>query len=103
MPESEPSRCVLVFVRDRNSRILCSSWPPPGSRDIVPEGEDMQISARNQLRGTIKSVAIESAGLMAEVIVDVGGQEVVATITACSARRLRLAAGDAVVAVIKAT
>ena len=35
----------------------------------------MALSARNQLKGKIKSVRAE--GLMADVVVDVGGQEVV--------------------------
>lgn len=61
----------------------------------------MELSARNNLRGTIKSVKIE--GVMAEVIVDVGGQEVVSTITAGSAQRLGLKQGDQVFAVIKAS
>ena len=61
----------------------------------------MEISARNHLRGTIKSVKIE--GVMAEVIMDVGGQEVVATITAGSAQRLGLKQGDQAYAVIKAS
>ena len=40
---------------------------------------------------------------MAEVVVDVGGQEVVAMITRTSVDRLGLNAGDAVVAIIKST
>ncbi len=61
----------------------------------------MEISARNNLRGTIKSV--ELGDIMAEVIVDVGGQEVVSTITRSSAQRLGLKVGDQVVAIIKAS
>ncbi len=61
----------------------------------------MDISARNQLRGTIKSVITD--GVMAEVVLDVGGQEVVATITRSSVERLGLKQGDSAVAVIKAT
>jgi molybdopterin-binding protein len=61
----------------------------------------MQISARNQLRGTITSIRVE--GLVAEVEIDVGGQSVVSTITAGSAQRLGLRKGDDVVAIIKAS
>jgi len=61
----------------------------------------MELSARNSLRGTIKSLKVD--GLMAEVVVDIGGQEVVSTITASSAQRLGLKQGDQVYAVIKAT
>ncbi len=61
----------------------------------------MTLSARNQLPGTIKSVVLGS--VMAEVIVDVGGNEVAAAVTRNSAERLGLAAGDEVRVVIKAT
>jgi molybdopterin-binding protein len=65
----------------------------------LPSGLD--LSARNQLRGTIVSVAVE--GVMAEVRVRVGDQDLVSVITRGSAERLRLAAGDEVIAVIKST
>jgi molybdopterin-binding protein len=61
----------------------------------------MQISARNQLKGKVVNLRVE--GLTAEVEVDVGGQTVVATITAGSAHRLGLKKGDDVVAIIKAS
>jgi len=61
----------------------------------------MTLSARNQLPGTIKSVVLGS--VMAEVIVDVGGNEVAAAVTRNSAESLGLAAGDEVRVVIKAT
>ena len=43
------------------------------------EREQMETSARNQLRGTVKAVSI--GAVMAEVIVDVNGIDVVAAIT----------------------
>jgi len=46
---------------------------------------------------------ITTGNVMAEVTIDVGGQEVVAAITKGSVDRLGLKIGDAVVAVIKAT
>ena len=62
----------------------------------------MKISARNQLTGTVKSVT--EGAVMSEVVVALdGGQEVVAAITAESARSLGLAAGSKVVAIIKST
>jgi molybdopterin-binding protein len=61
----------------------------------------MQLSARNQLKGTVKSVKTD--GLMAEVTVDIGGNELVSTITRGSAEKLGLKAGDAVTVVIKAS
>lgn len=62
----------------------------------------MRISARNQLPGTVRTVT--QGQVMAEVVVDVdGGHELVSAITAESARRLGLAPGKRVVAVIKST
>jgi molybdopterin-binding protein len=61
----------------------------------------MQISARNQLKGTVTSVTLGT--VMAEVAVDVGGQEIVSAITRTSAEQLALAEGQEVTVVIKAT
>lgn len=62
----------------------------------------MKLSARNQLPGTVRTVT--TGQVMAEVVVDVaGGHEIVAAITAESARRLGLAPGKRVVAVVKST
>ena len=61
----------------------------------------METSARNQLRGTVTSVNI--GAVMAEVVVEVNGAQVVAAITKDSAERLGLEAGKAVTAIIKAT
>jgi molybdopterin-binding protein len=61
----------------------------------------MELSARNQLRGTVKSVTL--GNVMAEVVLDVSGQEIASAITRTSAERLGLAEGDSVVAIIKAT
>jgi molybdate transport system regulatory protein len=66
------------------------------------KGASMKISARNQLPATVKTVT--QGAVMAEVVVTVdGGHEVVAAITAESARRLGLAAGKTVMVVIKST
>ena len=59
------------------------------------------MSARNQLAGTVKKVKVGT--VMTEVVVQVGDQEVVAAITSGSAKRMRLKAGDRVLAIIKAT
>jgi molybdopterin-binding protein len=61
----------------------------------------VELSARNQLKGTITAVRL--GGIMAEVAVDIGGQEIVAAITRTSVERLGLAVGQPAVAVIKAT
>jgi molybdopterin-binding protein len=59
------------------------------------------LSARNQFKGTIKSVKL--GNVMAEVIVSVGSLEIVSAITRTSAEQMGLKAGDAVTAVIKST
>ncbi|HEY7349828.1 MAG TPA: TOBE domain-containing protein [Ktedonobacterales bacterium] len=62
----------------------------------------MQISARNQLQGKVKSVKLGT--VMAEVVVALpDGQEIVSAITRGSAESLRLQAGDQVIAIIKST
>ncbi|HWA15430.1 MAG TPA: TOBE domain-containing protein [Gemmatimonadales bacterium] len=61
----------------------------------------LTLSARNQLRGQV--VALTSDGLMTEVRLAIGGQELTAVITRSSAERLRLAIGEEVLAVIKST
>jgi len=62
----------------------------------------MALSARNQLAATVKSVVMDQ--IMAEVVVTLGdGQELVSVITASSAKRLGLKAGQTVTVVIKST
>jgi molybdopterin-binding protein len=59
------------------------------------------LSARNQFKGTVKSVKL--GGVMAEVIVTHGDIDIVSVITRASAEALGLKAGDDVTAVIKST
>lgn len=61
----------------------------------------MELSARNQLRGTVKSIT--SGTVMAEVVVDVAGQEIVSAITNGSVERLGLSEGQHVRVIFKAT
>lgn len=61
----------------------------------------MVLSARNSLAGTVKDVKLGE--VMAEVVVKVGENEIVAAITRSSAERLNISVGDQVSAVIKAT
>ncbi len=61
----------------------------------------LSISARNRLRGRITRLVID--GLMAEVQLAIGDQELVAVITRSSAERLGLRVGDEAFAVIKST
>jgi molybdopterin-binding protein len=61
----------------------------------------VKLSARNQLHGTVRQVELGS--VMAEVTVDVDGQQIVSAITRASAERLGLAEGHEVTVFIKAT
>jgi molybdate transport system regulatory protein len=61
----------------------------------------MRLSIRNQLAGTVKSVALGT--VMAEVVVDVDGKEMTAEITRGGAENLELAEGNQVVVLIKST
>jgi molybdate transport system regulatory protein len=62
----------------------------------------MAISARNQFKGKVAS--IKQGGVMAEVVIDIGGgHRIVSLISTSSAKRLRLKKGSPAVAVIKAT
>jgi len=64
--------------------------------------ESMKISARNILKGRVKSVA--PGAVNSEVVIELpGGAEVVAIITKESAEGLGLASGKEVYAVIKAS
>jgi molybdopterin-binding protein len=61
----------------------------------------MELSARNQLKGRITKV--KSGAVMAEVEVTVEGGTVVAAITEGSSQQLKLAEGDEVTVIFKAT
>jgi molybdopterin-binding protein len=61
----------------------------------------MQLSARNQLNGTVQGV--KSGAVMAEVTVSVEAGQITAAITDASRERLDLKEGDQVSVIIKAT
>jgi molybdopterin-binding protein len=61
----------------------------------------MELTTRNQLSGTVTSVT--KGNVMAEVKVDVRGEEFVAAVTRDSVERLDLTPGDQVKVLVKAT
>jgi len=62
----------------------------------------MQLSARNQIKGTVKAVKL--GAVMAEVVVEIAaGLELVAEISKGSVERLGLRSGETVTAIVKAT
>jgi molybdopterin-binding protein len=60
-----------------------------------------RVSGRNQLVGRIDSV--RTSGLMAEVKISIGDQQITSIITASSAREMQLKPGQTAAALIKAT
>src|SRR5215472_4717934 len=68
-----------------------------------PERNDVarRLSGRNQLVGRIESVRV--SGLMAEVVISIGEQQITSIITARSAREMNLKAGQTAAALIKST
>jgi molybdopterin-binding protein len=86
IPESEVDR-LLFRTRGRTEK----------ERNLVIR----RCSGRNQLVGRIDAVRI--SGLMAEVEISIGGQQITSIITARSAREMQLKAGQTAAALIKAT
>jgi molybdopterin-binding protein len=80
-----------LFNREELERLLGRT---PGNRLL-------SISARNHLRGQISGLTLD--GLMAEVRLRIGDQELVSIITRSSAEGLKLKVGDEAFAVIKST
>ena len=68
-----------------------------------PERKEVvrRVSGRNQLVGRIEAVRI--SGLMAEIVISIGGQQITSIITSRSAREMQLKAGQTAAALIKAT
>jgi molybdopterin-binding protein len=81
----------------RRSELMRGRQPRAGSRGRGA----VDLSARNQLVGRVRSVVRE--GLMAEVTLAIAPQELVAVITSRSVDRLGLAPGVEAVAVVKST
>ncbi|HWY05171.1 MAG TPA: TOBE domain-containing protein [Candidatus Acidoferrum sp.] len=86
IPQSELDR-LLFRTRGRTEK---------DRNDII-----RRVSGRNQLVGRIDAVRI--SGLMAEVMISIGGQQITSIITARSAREMQLKPGQTAAALIKAT
>ena len=80
-----------LFHQDRLEKLL-------GRKGRTPA---IEISARNRLLGTIAHLHVD--GLMCEVVLRIGDQELVAVITRSSAERMNLEVGDEAFAVMKST
>jgi molybdopterin-binding protein len=66
-----------------------------------PKGLEHYISGRNQLIGRVTKVEI--VGLLAKVVLDIGGQNITSIITSDACRDLGLKEGQTAAALIKAT
>jgi len=86
IPQSEIDR-LLFRTRGRTEQ---------DRRDVI-----RRVSGRNQLVGRIDEVRI--SGLMAEVTISIGGQQITSIITSRSAREMGLKRGQTAAALIKAT
>lgn len=82
-----------LFHQDQIERLL--------GRGAAGANASFEISARNRLRGTIAHLRFD--GLMAEVVLRIGDQELVSVITRSSAERLGLRVGGEAYAVMKST
>lgn len=83
-----------LFDREQLEKLLGTE-----KRKTAPPS--LALSARNRLYGRIVELRVD--GLMAEVVIRIGDQDLVSIITRNSAERLRLAVGAEVYAVIKST
>ncbi len=84
--------------QDEVDRLLFRTRGKTGAeRNLVQR----RVSGRNQLVGRIDTVRI--SGLLAEVKVSIGDQQITSIITASSAREMKLKPGQTAAALIKAT
>ena len=94
LPATRVGRRWLIRRGELEARLGGASYP-------AGRASEVEISGRNQLRGTVSAVI--PGDVMAEVRVKVGDQELVSIITRSSAERLGLVPGSEVVVIVKAT
>jgi molybdopterin-binding protein len=84
-------------------RLLARDQPDERRRKKTRSHDEplVALSARNQLHGFVDEVRID--GLLAQVRLRVGDQELTAVITADAVRTLKLRRGDDALAIIKST
>ncbi|HEY4424467.1 MAG TPA: helix-turn-helix transcriptional regulator [Pyrinomonadaceae bacterium] len=85
------------IARSEVERVIGHSAKPKRGK---PVGLDA-ISGRNKLQGLITELRFE--GLLVQVTINIGGQEITSIITSDAARALGLKIGTSVYALIKAT
>lgn len=87
IPESELDK--FLYVKTARGPI------PERRRDF------RRISGRNQLIGRVTEIKVE--GLMAQVRLSIGGQQITSIVTADAIREMRLKVGESAAALIKST
>ena len=95
IPRAEIDR--LAFFGESGKSVKKRASPAPK----MPKGLEHFISGRNQLMGRVTKVEI--AGLLAKVVLDIGGQSITSIITSDACRDLGLKKGQPAAALIKAT
>ena len=82
-------------------RLLAQRDALPRRRRARPGGVLVSLSGRNRLRGIVEEVRRE--GLLAQVRLRIGDQQLTAVITRDAVDELRLARGEEATAIVKAT
>lgn len=84
-------------------RMLAAQGRPPRARRVsrTAPGVLVALSGRNQLRGLVEEVRVD--GLLAQVRLRIGDQQLTAVITRDAVEQLKLRRGQPAVAVVKAT
>ena len=84
-------------------RLLAHQQPAPRGRLPRADPDDglIGLSARNRLRGFVEEVRVD--GLLAQVRLRVGDQQLTSIITADAVRALKLRRGDDALAIVKST
>ena len=95
IPRTEIDR--LAFMGESGKKVKRKPLPALN----LPKGLERFISGRNQLIGRVTKVEI--AGLLAKVVLDIGGQSITSIITSDACRDLGLKKGQPAAALIKAT
>jgi len=95
--------CERVGSRLTDARSRRSTDPLRGYCRITehPRRDNVKLSARNQLTGTVAEIHRGEA--IANVVIDVAGQRLVASITVEAVEELGLSTGSPVTAIIKAS
>jgi len=103
VPRTEVDRLLFQRGEGRPGGKAAAADQPARLAPVSGMGAGLEqvISGRNQLVGRI--IKLQTDGLLAKVVLDVGGQTVTSIITSDAARDLGLAVGETAAALIKAT